>query len=991
MDTNQVRKLLPQNLHSGFIDASIHSPGNYGPYLVLNDPPRSKVLATLLQELDHCTSFAFSVAFITSGGLAMIFQALCDAQKRGVKGKILTSDYLAFTDPKAIRDLWEKFPNIEVRVYSGKPFHTKGYLFYHGQQEYASLVIGSSNLTQEALATNREWNVRLVSLQQGDLLLKTQEEFNDAWNSAVPVSEAWLTHYEKLYKSMHAHTPFVPVPADDVILGEEACIPGITPNSMQGEALKSLASLRAKGKTKALLISATGTGKTFLCAFDVKAFKPKRFLYVVHREQIAVTSMESFRRIIGPDESYGFLGGGEGQKDCRYLFSMIQTLSKDEVLHSFPPGWFDYIVVDEVHRSGADSYLKVLDYFKPKFLLGMTATPERTDNFDIYGLFDNTIAYEIRLNQALEADLLCPFHYFGISDVSINGRLFDDLSVFSHLDVDERVKKVQQTIDRYSIGLKRRRGLIFCSRNEDAEILSEKLNTLGFKTLALSGKDDIASRNEAFARLEAEDGPTSLEYLVAVDIFNEGIDIPSLNQVVLLRPTQSAIVFVQQIGRGLRKFEGKEYLTIIDFIGNYTNNYMIPIALYGDTSYKKDSLRKVVSSGSLSLSGVSTVSFDRIAKERIYKAINDASFSTMKFLKEEYAKIKAKLGKIPVLLDFVRFNSVSPLLFQESNKKSYPAFKLEVEPDWQPKLSVSHLQSLAFLSKILCPGLRPHEAMVVSLLMKGSQSVSFLQLEEAVQQAYGFIPDRAAFLSSLSLLGNGFFQDAARKSFGYLSYCSLSGNKILPDKAFLGLLQNDCYRKELEEILQLGDYEYRHCNLENRQEYDLVLYNKYTRQDVCRLLGWEKDESSTINGYKVHYPTLTCPIFVTYDKDTEHIDPSIDYDDRFISPSEFAWETRTPVHLDSKEPKAIRGEHPAGKFRKLLFVKKSDDEGLAFYYLGEMDFLSNRETTKLNKEGKSLAVVAMRFAMKHRVPDSLFDYLCDGNASPVCQVTGICS
>ena len=322
---------------------------------------------------------------------------------------------------------------------------------------------------------------------------------------------------------------------------------------------------------------------------------------------------------------------------------------------------------------------------------------------------------------------------------------------------------------------------------------------------------------------------------------------------------------------------------------------------------------------------------------------------------------------------------------------NYAIFKMKVESDWAPNLSLPHLQSLTFFSKVICPGLRPYEAVVISLFLKGNREITLAMMSQEVEKSYGYKPDTQKLLSSLSVLGNGFFQEAARKGFGQIAYCSVSGECVRPTETFLDLLHNESYRTELEDILSLGDYEYLHCNPENRDSNDLIPYNKYTRQDVCRLLGWEKDESSTIYGYKVHYPTLTCPIFVTYDKDTEHIDPSIDYEDRFISPSEFAWETRTQVHLDSKEPKAIRGEDSAGRFRKLLFVKKSDDEGLAFYYLGEMDFLSNRETTKLNKEGKSLAVLAMRFAMQQRVPDSLFEYLCDGGDSQSYQAAQICS
>ncbi|HKM08277.1 MAG TPA: DEAD/DEAH box helicase, partial [Sphaerochaeta sp.] len=393
------------------------------------------------------------------------------------------------------------------------------------------------------------------------------------------------------------------------------------------------------------------------------AQRPKRFLFVVHRQQIAQESMNKFKEILGEEISCGLLGGGSSEVEVHYLFSMIQTLSKDEVLYSFSPDYFDYIVVDEVHRGGALSYRKVLDYFKPSFLLGMTATAERTDGFDIYGLFDHNIAYEIRLNQALEADLLCPFHYYGISELSVDDDSLDDLSRFSVLSLDARIKNIKQMLDRYSIGTYRRRGLIFCSRNEDALSISLGLNELGLKTLALSGTDSALARDDAFARLEREEEEGMLEYLVTVDIFNEGIDIPSLNQIVMIRPTQSAIIFVQQLGRGLRKYPGKEYLTVIDFIANYSNNYMIPIALYGDNSYKKDTLRRFVSGGSLSIQGSSTVSFDKIAKERIYASINAASFQKKSLLREEFMKVRSKVGKIPTMMDFIRLHAISPLAF----------------------------------------------------------------------------------------------------------------------------------------------------------------------------------------------------------------------------------------------------------------------------------------------------------------------------------------
>ncbi|MFA6682091.1 MAG: DEAD/DEAH box helicase family protein, partial [Sphaerochaeta sp.] len=519
-----VSELLPESLRTGFLNASIGSSGEFRPHLVLNDPPRSKVLTTLLKELDTCTSFEFSVAFITTGGLGMLLQGLLDAQQRGVKGKILTSDYLNFTDPNAIEHLMTEFSNIEVRVYTEKAFHAKGYLFHHSDKGYSSLVLGSSNITHGALATNREWNVHLVSLSEGELLQKTQEEFGLAWQDSIVVSPAWLDQYRKIHESFRRNSGFMPILCGEPIPEKEYTEGEIVPNYMQVEALSSLDELRAQGESKALLISATGTGKTFLAAFDVKVQRPKRFLFIVHRQQIAQESMNKFREILGEDISCGLLGGGTSEVEVQYLFSMIQTLSKDEVLHSFAPDYFDYIVVDEVHRSGAQSYQKVIHYFQPSFLLGMTATPERTDDVDIYGLFDHNIAYEIRLNQALEADLLCPFHYYGISSLCVDDENLEDLSRFSSVEIRERIVNIKQMLDRYSIGTYRRRGLIFCSRNEDAQKISEGLNALGLKTLALCGADSILARDEAISRLEMNEGQGMLEYLIAVDIFNEGVD-----------------------------------------------------------------------------------------------------------------------------------------------------------------------------------------------------------------------------------------------------------------------------------------------------------------------------------------------------------------------------------------------------------------------------------------------------------------------------------
>lgn len=944
------RESLTASIQTGLIDHSLLSREEFRPHLVLNEPPENNVLATLTRELEECISFQFSVAFITRGGVATLLQSLYDLKNRGVKGRILTSDYLNFSDPDALETLLDFFPNIEIKIYSGKPFHAKGYLFQH--QNYSSLVIGSSNLTQQALTTTREWNLRLVSLEDGELLRQTHREFESAWQEAYPLSKGWLSHYREVRRAF----PVAQKREDEVI----------KPNIMQKEALASLEALRLKGASRALLISATGSGKTYLSALDVKAFGAKRLLFIVHRQQIAQAARESFHKILGQGISSSLLAGqGSLNRGGGHLFAMIQTLSKDDVLNRFERDAFDYIIVDEVHRAGAASYEKVLNYFKPKFLLGMTATPERTDGYDIYRLFNHTIAYEIRLNQALEADLLAPFHYYGIAQLSVNGQEYDDLSKFSLLERHEWVKQIKATIDRYSIGLKERRGLIFCSRNEEAQFLAERLALEGLKTLALSGADSNERREEAFDRLEHDE----LEYLVAVDIFNEGIDIPSLNQIIMVRPTQSAIIFVQQLGRGLRKFPGKEFLTVIDFVGNYTNNYLIPIALYGDTSYKKDNLRKLISSGSLSISGESTVNFDLVAKERIFKAINVVSFSTIKILKEEYLKVRSKVGRIPTMVDFVHHGAISPLLFIDL-AKNYASFKKRVDLDYQDKLSDLQLKSLDFFSKVVAPGLRPYEALLVELLIdKGETTLD--ELFREVKVRYKIEAYRVGVESAISILQNKFYYQRECSSFGNIVYTQQRGDKLVATPQFRELLESDPYRRELQDILNIGEWEFNNYILPYRRQDDFALYHKYSREDVCRILGWPNSQASTLYGYKVDYERGECPIFVTYDKNQATITPSIDYKDYFISPEEFAWETRNRVKLDSKEVVAIEEE----SCRKLFFVKKSNDEGHTFYYMGDLVHLMSKLGEKRDEKGRRLPVVAMRFKMEQRVPDNLYRYL----------------
>lgn len=966
---------IEASLYTGFIDRDYPSSPSLRPRLIINNHEKhQKVLLTIAGELSSCTRFDIAVAFITRDGIASLLQTLLEAAQRGVRGRLLTTDYLHFNEPEALKTLLD-FPNLEVKVLEGS-LHTKGYLFHHANKTI-TLVVGSANLTAQALSVNHEWNVLFTSTDNGELVHQTRADFTHMWDNAVTLSTAYLMHYEKqreLVRALPQWTALPPAPQNQFPKDEDALQGGhLMPNKMQTEALEELSCLRAKGEQKGLIISATGTGKTHLAAFDAKACNPRRLLYIVHRETILLASMATFKHVFGNNEhiSFGVVGGGRKETGCDFIFATITTLAREDVLFQFKPDHFDYIIVDEVHRAGADSYKKVLAYFRSRFILGMTATPERTDGQDIYRLFDYNIAYNIRLQAAMEAKMLCQFHYYGISDLTVDGLTVDDSSDTRLLASVARAKHIKKAVDTYSMHEKRKRGLIFCRTVAEAKELSVRLNTLGLKTLAVTGEDSETVREGAIQKLQTDQSPDMLEYLVSVDIFNEGIDIPNLNQIIMARPTQSAIIFVQQLGRGLRKAKGKQFVTVIDFVGNYENNYLIPIALYGDTSYNKDLIRKMMVAGNLVISGESTVSFDRIARQRIYQAIDSARLDTKALFKEQYLKLKAKLGQIPSLMDFAIAKEYDPLQFFKKYG-SYPELLMELGDLDNDMLTKAELSSLRFISAELANGKRPHELLLLKLLSTQSTSVSAFQ--SILKEEYHAAFDKPTFQSAIRLLNNGFVKQALRDSYGNASYVQVHGDNLLATPRFLALLASKAYRKAFEDVVALGLYNYRnryHNHL--LQPNSLVLYEKYSRKDVCRLLNWENNEDSTMYGYKIKYNT--CPIFVTYHKG-EEISASTDYDDKFLSPELFSWMTRSKRTLQSDEVRNILGQHESG-LSIPLFIKKHDDEGADFYYIGQAEYLKGREKqTIINNEAKKeLPIVNFLFKLQQPCEDDLYTYL----------------
>ncbi|AQQ54762.1 DUF3427 domain-containing protein [Planococcus lenghuensis] len=953
---------LEASLHQGFIDQEKTSYGNYKPKLLINNKEKNEnVLATLLEELNHCQSFLFSVAFITESGLATLKSHLLDLKRKGIKGRILTSTFLNFNQPKVFRELL-KVTNIEVRLANIAGFHSKGYIFE--QSSHYSLIIGSSNLTAQALKANYEWNVKLTSHGNGEIISHFNQQFEDVWENAQPLTEEWITTYERDYtppttfsnpeKVAELPVPYQVNPVQEAVK--------IEPNKMQKAALQKILAVREAGEERGLVVSATGTGKTYLSAFDVRRFAPKRMLFVVHREQILQKAKSDFMRILGGIESdFGILSGSSKQSSARYVFATIQTISKEENLKQFDPAAFDYILIDEVHKAGAKSYLRVIDHFKPNFLMGMTATPERTDEFNIYELFNYNVAYEIRLQEALEEDMLCPFHYFGVTDLEIDGEVTDEAVILTKLVTEERINHILEKIHYYGFSGDRVRGLMFCSRKEEVGRLSRALNERGLRTVGLTGGDSQEERIRQVERLENGE----LDYILTVDIFNEGIDIPSINQVVMLRQTESSIIFVQQLGRGLRKHNSKDFVTIIDFIGNYRNNYLIPVALSGDRSQNKDNVRRHVKDTSY-IKGISTVNFEAVAKERVFSSINSSNLTQFKLLREAFIELKNRLGRRPMLVDFVTNHSIDPKVLVQKPYFNYYQFLLKVK-EIEPSLSDYENSVLTMFSQEILNGKRLHEIILLELLLK-SKTVSMENYMYQLSMANCELTQEV--LNSVKRIFNlDFFTQNARVKYGQQSIIKLKNNEFfLNEDLRMSLATNTFFR---EMVIDIGKSA-RQLNSKYNRDKSLTLYEKYTRKDVCRLLDWDKDETSTVYGYRVKHNT--CPIFITYHKRKE-VESNINYEDKFLSPEILKWFTKNNRTLASEEVKAIIRAQELG-ITIHIFVQKYDKEE-SFYYLGKAipDQRSVEQTSIFDKKGKELPIVTMNLNLEQSIEYQLYDYL----------------
>ncbi|WP_298753692.1 DEAD/DEAH box helicase [uncultured Arcobacter sp.] len=896
---------------------------------LITNGSNSNFYTHLTKLLRECKSYYFSVAFINFSGVQLLLDSLEFCQENGIKGKILTSTYLNFTQPKALEKLLE-YENIELKIYDTnhfqKGFHTKAYIFEF-EDDY-KILLGSSNITASAFKSSVEWNIKTVSKKDDIFANEILREFDILFKQSFEVDSGFLNEYENFY---HKNK-----------IEEFSYKSSFTLNSMQGEALNNLQHLRDKKQTKALVLAATGTGKTYLAAFDVKAFEPKRILFIVHRENILIKAKNSFEKII-LNKTMGLYTGNKKEIDKEYLFTTIQTISSN--YENFLKEEFDYIIVDEAHHITSPSYEKVCDYFKAKFLLGLTATPNRSDEGNIYEVFDENIACDIRLNDALEHSLISPFHYYGICDIeSIDYENIDILNISQlskALMVNKRVDYIIEKMDFYSFDGKKRKALAFCASKEHANFMAKEFSKKGIKSLALTSGDSIEKREEYIKNLE--DDNHDLEVICSVDIFNEGIDIPSINSVLFLRPTNSSIVFVQQLGRGLRKHKNKEFVTILDFIGNHNRAYMVAFGLLGDKIIDKESLKIALSNNFANIAHA-FISMDEISKKRVLEQIEKENFHSMRYLKQKYYEFKSLLSnKIPMLEDYIAFSEhISPLDFI-SESKSYIEFLQKVEDRSEIKTlcqDENFIKAIRFC-EFLLPIKRVYEFVILKYLLTHS-SCTQKQIFDLLNKELDFVC-KDTIKHSFRYLNQEFFDKLQVQR--YLKLVDLKENKLFITKEFEKVLEKDEAKIFMEHSLNYGIITYKQTFKE--EDYGLPflkLYENYNMLNIALVCNLDKIHTSFRgSGFLKHRDDFF--LFITLQKDK--ISKSSKYKNNFLDKNLITYVSKPNMSSDKSDGLRLC-ENIKYKTRLHLFVRKishEDKKVQPFIYLG----LCNSKSYEGNK------------------------------------------
>ncbi len=902
--------------------------------LFLTNESKTSFLQKIKLDLSECDSFAFSVSFIKKAGLVLLQDCMERAIERGAHGQLITSTYQNFTDIPSLEVFlsWQrKYPNFETRLdfgcFGDDGFHTKGYLFSF--KNHHEVVIGSSNITYFALMKNKEWDVSLEVSQSDDLYSDVKAEFDNYWNKTNPLNEEIVRQYTE-------HLKYA-ISSWDMDTFDPQRAGTIKPNLMQREALKEISRYRDMNVKRALVVAATGSGKTYLAAFDALNFNAKKLLFIVHKDMILEEAQKTFMHVFGTSRTYGiYTGQVKDNLTADFLFATNIIVSAH--LDLFDPKEFDYIIIDEVHHAAATTYRKIINYFQPEFLLGLTATPDRLDEKSVYDLFGKNVPYDLRLREAIENNLVVPFHYYGIKDSLLS--YADDESgegirrIIQQIASDTHCEFVKEQIEKYRPTNGKLKCVGFCRTVEHARLMSENMSKLGYVCEYLSGDNSTGERIKAFSDLQDESNPLSI--IFAVDILNEGIDVPSMNMVLFLRPTESSTIFIQQLGRGLRKYQGKSFLTVLDFIANsYKRSVQIAIGLGSlgkNGAFDKRSIADAVRSGydSLNLPGVE-INFDQESKEEILNSIDNTNFNRFEVMKQDYENfkryLKLKPGEYPKFMDYLDTDVSADLLRYTAKYDSYYDFLLRCGED-VPFFTDEQINVIRTLSWHL-PLIRSEDFLIIQKLLEGTQKRD--ALIEHCKLDDGFNED--SFNHALLLLQNkvSFTRPSFYKALIKQTDDSYSLNFDISSATFVTWL-NDL----LSYGLSRYDVDY------HDDDKLLKLYGKYSGPKTYMALN----NPSMMYMSGVEYINGHLCLFINLNKDSQP-EERLKYKDKFLSNQVLQWESQTGTTLDNKKGQRLINT----KIAEIFVHKTKKEDGLAtpFIYLGKGTLSNPRDSGNASK------------------------------------------
>ena len=895
----------------------------------------SEFLNRIKKCLKTCNSFNFSVSFIKKAGLVLIEREIEEALERGAIGKIITSTYQNFTDIGSLEQFynWQRqFDNFECHLdyenFGESGYHSKGYMFEY--DDSVEFIVGSSNITRFALLKNIEWNVSLISKENLDSYNDALIEFNLLWDKTLELNSDLIEKYK--FQLDYAIEKW---DMDYINVRETT----INPNSMQRKALRELRRYRDTGVKKALIISATGSGKTYLAAFDARNFGAKRLLYIVHRESILKDARDSFVKIFGAERTYGFFTGNESNQECDFIFATSSMLGRH--LDEFDKNEFDYIIYDEVHHIVADTGKRIFEHFEPDFILGLTATPERMDNQNVFEYFDQNVPFELRLRDAINNDLVVPFHYFGIRDQLVDYSSKDRMTIAKAIAAQDNIEFIKEQIESHRKPGEKLKCIAFCTNIQHCKLMAEELYEEGYHTISLTGINDTGVRIKAFKDLQDDNNP--LEIICTVDILNEGVDIPQINMVLFLRPTESQTIFIQQLGRGLRKYPGKEYVTVLDFIGNnYDRAVQIALALgtLGNTTYmEKAYLKEMINTNfkSLDIPNV-IIDIDELSREQIIDYIDKTNFNSKVFLEKDYTNFKAYInnGSYPTHMDFLN-SDVAPDLIRII-KSSFSGSK-----------NMSYYNFLKKINEETIPIFSDDE---VSIINKIEDLLPIARLDEylIIEQA---IKDSVVDLKRLEGRNSHITDKTLENAYNNLVKLDIIEN----DKFDIFNITNEDLKEYIIDTLNYGITRY------NREfgEYDglFKLYRNYYKEQASHIML-----KNGLLQKGTYYEDDIAYIFAGIKKDEEG---KLNYKDKFLSNKVFQWESIADVSESEKE-------HLRNSKKVHLFIRKMESEDtvtLPYTYFGLGNF-TNERSWYTEENGVKHPTLLFDIILDNEVPEEYF-------------------